>query len=130
MDRLKRWPFVYYWLPALLWMALIFAVSAQPNLPSVADSRLDTLFKKLAHMVEYAILTLLLWRALNARPRLIPPLWMAFICALFYAASDEFHQLFVPGRNGTVRDVLIDSIGIIATTIILWLKTHKQARTR
>lgn len=62
------------WLPLLLWMVIIFVLSAQPKLPSPPNSLLNLLLKKGAHMLEYAILMLLWWRALaggdkkSARP--------------------------------------------------------------
>ena len=49
-------------LPALVWMALIFAFSAQPDLPRVPRSLVDLLVKKAAHTAEYAILAVLILR--------------------------------------------------------------------
>ena len=71
------------------------------------------LLRKLAHVTEYAVLTLCWWRALRglgvaraaARSR-------SRSIALAYAATDEFHQTFVDGRHGTPVDVLIDAIGM------------------
>lgn len=52
---------------------------------------------------------------------------MAIILAIFYAMSDEFHQMFVPGRHASINDLLLDSLGIlIASTIyIITLKYRK-----
>lgn len=93
------------WLPLLAWMALIFYFSHQPkgSLPSYGVW--DLLIKKGAHMAAYAALALLARRAgLGRGP--------AAVLAVLYAASDEFHQTFIPGRNGTVADVLIDWVGV------------------
>jgi VanZ family protein len=43
-----------------------------------------------------------------------------------YACTDEFHQLFVPGRAGLITDVLIDSIGAVFITLILHLYMNRQ----
>jgi VanZ family protein len=116
-------------------MALIFVVSAQPQLPSVSSGLADTLIKKTAHALEYALLTVLLWRAfswrglllphaawrrLAGRQRLIRALVFAFVSSVLYAVSDEFHQTFVPGRNGRWMDVGIDSVGVVLATIGVW----------
>jgi len=91
-------------------MALIFWFSSQSNLPQQPS----------AHVGEYAILGLLLLRAFArgapiAAPR---PAMLAWIVAVLYAASDEFHQAFTPGRTPTPVDVLIDAAGV---TIALYL---------
>ncbi len=69
--------------------------------------------RKIAHLMEYAILLFLVQRTVRAT---WPVAWrwhflMSFIFAVLYAASDEWHQTFVFGRTGTVRDVFIDSLG-------------------
>ncbi|MFP3514028.1 VanZ family protein, partial [Peribacillus sp. SIMBA_075] len=48
-------------------------------------------------------------------------LWWAFAFSAFYAATDEVHQLFIPGRSGEARDVLIDSTGAAAGLTCYWL---------
>lgn len=97
------------WLPPIVWIALIFALSAQHgggHLPAA-----EVALRKLAHVAEYLVLTLLLVRALRrAGANAAVPAAMAG--ALAYAATDEWHQSFVPGRTATVRDVAIDGIGI------------------
>ena len=98
------------WLPALAWMALIFYLSSQPDLPGPPDPLWDLVFKKAAHFVTYAILAGLLARALAPRPGSAT---MALILTVLYAVSDEFHQSFVPGRMPTARDVAIDAAGAL-----------------
>jgi VanZ family protein len=100
-----------HWLPVVLWAALIFAVSSIPQLSSGLGTW-DLVLRKCAHVTEYAILGLLLVRALR---RELP----AFALGVLYAASDEFHQSFVRGRHGAPLDVAIDAIGVLIG-IILW----------
>ena len=54
-----------YWLPPLLWMGVIFFLSAQPTLPHHPDNLFDLILKKAGHAVEYGILAFLLWRTLS-----------------------------------------------------------------
>jgi VanZ family protein len=92
--------------PPLVLMAVIFALSAQPDLNSGLGTW-DTVLRKLAHMAEYGVLWLLWWRALGyGRP------WPAAAIVLAYAASDEYHQSLVEGRSGSPRDWLIDAAGV------------------
>ncbi len=93
------------WLPLLAWMALIFAFSHQPKNSLPSYGVWDLLVKKGAHIAAYAVLALL---ARRAGLSLVP----AAVLAALYAVSDEFHQTFIPGRNGTVADVLIDLVGV------------------
>lgn len=53
--------------------------------------------------------------------------WMTFLFTFLYACTDEFHQLFVPGRAGMFTDVLIDSSGALVLTILLWRCLKRQA---
>ncbi len=100
--------------PPLALMALIFLLSAQPDL-STGLGVWDLIGRKLVHATEYGILFGLWWRALGYRN----PIAAAAI-TIGYAATDELHQTFVHGRHGTPVDVLIDSIGVaIAARIAL-----------
>lgn len=100
------------WLPVAVWCGLIFFLSSIPDLQS--GLKQDFLLRKIAHMVEYAVLTALWLRA--HRPTFGPR--GAALCAaafsIAYAASDELHQTFVPGRSGQWTDVAIDSVGVAA----------------
>jgi VanZ family protein len=84
------------------------------------------LVRKGAHLTEYAIFALLLWRALRQSPRHELPPWdwslvkLALLLTALYAASDEFHQLFVPFREASVWDVLLDTTGGALALIALW----------
>lgn len=124
----ELWKTFFLWALVILWMALIFYVSSIPDLePGFRSEGANTLVSKVAHIIEYAILTILLARALRS---FLPSLsfqtilQIAFLIAYFYAASDEYHQLFVLGREGTFRDVMIDTIGI--TIIPLYFSKRKR----
>jgi VanZ family protein len=81
---------------------------------------------KLAHFGAYAVLGLLVARALPPRGRLP---WLAFLLGSLYGASDEFHQHFVPGRSVDVFDWVADSLGVIAGASIYrfwWSRRHAR----
>ena len=99
-------------------------------LPSLAPETVHTavvLVRKAAHVSEYAVLTVLVWRLVTEyRPAtggtyVWPNIWLTLIVVVLYAASDEFHQLFVRSREASVRDVLIDSSGAILALILIRL---------
>ena len=108
--RSRRDDFVRLWLPVLVWAALIFALSSIPSLGTGLGGW-DLVLRKLAHAAEYAVLAVLLRRALSAPA--------AFGLAVAYAVSDEIHQTFVRGREGHPRDVAIDALGA-AVGLIVW----------
>ncbi|MBM3133781.1 MAG: VanZ family protein [Chloroflexi bacterium] len=103
-------------------MGIIFVFSAQPSLPSLPFATADTILKKAAHFTEYAVLAALSARAFSAgRPLRRGDLWRALLLTLLYAASDEFHQSFVPGRTGRLGDWGIDALGAgLALLVIAW----------
>jgi VanZ family protein len=110
-------------LAPLALMALIFFLSAQPD-DGVDRGTLDLIMRKVGHATGYALLTVLWAWALRPVTRL--NVVVAATIALAYAASDEYHQTFVAGRSGTVRDVLIDAVGV-AIAIAL-LRYHRPLR--
>ena len=110
---------VRYWLPALCCMALIFFLSSLSGSSLSNFGSLDVFIKKGAHITEYAILYFLLFRAFQSLMVTRKALIVSAVIAVLYAISDEYHQTFVPLREGTVRDVLIDSIGIFLMYLIL-----------
>ena len=93
--------------PPIALMAVIFVLSAQPDLDSGLGPW-DTILRKGAHMAEFGLLWFLWWRALGHRS--IPA---AAAIAIGYAVTDELHQTFVEGRHGAPLDVLIDSAGVL-----------------
>ena len=105
--------------PPLALMALIYALSAQPDLNSGLGT-VDFVGRKFIHMTEYGLLFLLWLRALGWRS----PAAAAAI-AVAYSVTDEFHQTFVEGRHGTPVDVLIDSVGIaVAYGVWRWSRSR------
>lgn len=83
--------------------------------------------KKSAHILEYAILYFLLFRAVNkfnlkSKKKEIYNWLLPLVFCLLYAASDEFHQSFVPGRTSLARDVGFDFLGML---LVLWLLKNK-----
>jgi VanZ family protein len=104
-------------------MGVIFYFSAQT---STGDHPWwDVIIRKLGHVSGYALLTALWWwalRGVTARPLLI-----AFLIALAYACTDEFHQTFVHGRTGTPVDVGIDAIGMAIAALLIHLRPSAPA---
>ena len=108
--------------PPLALMALIFYLSAQPDL-GTGLGVWDTVLRKAAHMTEYGLLWLLWWRALGyGRP--VP----AVAITLAYAASDELHQHFVPGRHGTPVDWAIDAAGVGVAVLAVRIAQRRRGR--
>ena len=98
------------WAPVVLWAAVIFALSSVPDL-GTGLGLWDVLLRKLAHLVEYAILGALLFRAVRREPA-------ALVLGSLYAATDELHQAFVPGRVGSPVDWLLDTAGVAAGVLL------------
>jgi hypothetical protein len=110
-----------FWLPVLLWAAVIFTFS---NMKTHQASNIywqEFIVKKTAHLVEYSIFYILIYRAILNTTNFNKKKTAAFalIILVLYAISDEVHQSFTPGREPTIRDVLIDSTaGLLAWTAI------------
>lgn len=103
------------------WMAVIFALSAQPQLPHVIPSMLASVQDVLGHFAAYAVLGGLLHWALSGMGVKRPALW-ALLIVLLYALSDEFHQAFVPNRHPDPFDVATDVVGAGAALLLLNLR--------
>ncbi len=88
--------------------------------------------RKMAHMTEYGILGILfLGTMLFTQKAYGMRIFFAQLGTTLYAATDEFHQTFVPGRSGSVRDVLIDSAGcVIALGIFTWIRYWRRKRVQ
>ena len=147
-------PFLKYWLPVLIWMTLIFSASSDSHsyqhsagifepflrwlFPQMSQTQIETihhLIRKCGHLTEYAILALLLWRALHQSKNNLPP-WSwpkvggTLLIVFLYAASDEFHQSFVPTRTALVSDVFIDAAGGAIGLLALWIFPLAGNRSR
>jgi VanZ family protein len=111
-----------FWGPVILWMVVIFTFSSIPNLKT--DLREDYILRKIAHVLEFAILTFLLIQGLKQEKLNYKKVVLySLIFALFYALTDEYHQTFVEGRQGSFRDAGIDSIGILLTGLVWYIKS-------
>jgi VanZ family protein len=97
------------WLPVIAWAALIFALSSISDLGTGLGGW-DLALRKAAHVAEFAILGALLARALLGASRWWS--WLAWLAGAAYAATDELHQHFVPGRQASVLDIVIDAVGV------------------
>jgi VanZ family protein len=134
------------WLPVLIWMVLIFSASSDRGsfqhssriiaplvhwlFPTVSDARIHDVVvfvRKCAHVTEFAALAMLVWRALGAAADPRPGSWpwpramRTLLIVAVYAASDEFHQLFVPSREASVVDVMIDTSGAVLALLLVWV---------
>lgn len=117
--------FNFYWLPVYLYMGLIFYLSHRPasTLPQIR-------FDKLLHFLEYAVLGLLLARALKksySQSSLLLLSFTAFFIAAVYAGTDEFHQWFIYGRNLDFYDWLADSFGAaVSSFFAFFMRTDSK----
>ena len=147
---MRRW--LTIWLPIILWMGFIFAMSTRlggsdntsrlvepvlrwlfPRLSADGLEALHHWIRKSAHFTEYAVLGLLVFRALarsfpaGDRPgfRLAG---FALLISAAYAATDEFHQCFVAGRTPGLGDVLIDASGaaVALAAVLAWGKWGRR----
>jgi VanZ family protein len=114
---------VLQWLAVLLWMGAIFAISATPSIATPFEPTYDFTLKKLAHVTIYGILTVLLFNALRFHIRHKGhALLIAAVVAILYAFSDEWYQTFVPGHEGTLRDVAINAVGAVGMSV--WIRSR------
>jgi VanZ family protein len=117
-NNSSRVRFIKYWLPVTIYALLIFYLSSIPG------KEIPLLFAHqdvIAHIVEYAIFAILINRALkayNLRMVYARRLFWVFLLSFVYAVSDEFHQIFVPGRYASGLDLFIDAIGSFIGSLI------------
>jgi len=126
------------WLPLFLWMALMFfgstdLMSAEhtsriltpllrwwnPDISPAAIAQVHFFVRKAAHLTEYAILAVLLSRALRVW---VEKFWrrvaLTLAPAMIFAAADELHQSFVASRTASLGDVLLDCSGALLGLMI------------
>lgn len=121
----KIWKF---YLPPVLWAGLIFWNSSRPNvnIPKLGFQNVD----KIAHFGVYFILGYLIVRAITAEKTLKIG-WkknlLILLIGVLYAASDEFHQLFVPGRSADLADWIADLVGVILGHLA-FIRLQRQLR--
>jgi VanZ family protein len=137
---------IFKWTILIGWMVVIFVFSSQPAAISDEKSRfviylfnmlglnLDSAFgdlsnfivRKAGHLTEYFILSILAYNVLVEEFRVKTALLWAVIVVFLYACTDEFHQTFVPGREGAVRDVIIDTSGGTVASLCRYLYYHHR----
>jgi len=112
---------IYYWLPPIVWMVCIFYMSSQQKVNISDQVVVEFVTFKTLHMIEYALLFFLFYRAFNSLKILnqITVLFLALTSSLLYSASDEFHQLFTPTRQGRMRDIVFDLVGMLIMYTII-----------
>ncbi len=134
-------PFLRAWLPAILWAAVIFYFSTDgfsssatsryigplinwimPNLRLEYEQFVNFIIRKLAHLTEYFIFALFLYRGFGTGQEdtegNLRTVWLTLAAIFVYACSDELHQSFVPSRTANFHDSLIDFFG--GSCGILW----------
>ena len=142
---------VRYWLPVIVWVALMFIGSTDlmsaeqtsriigpllrwlnPDISAAAIAQIQFLVRKGAHVTEYAILAALLWRAFRHGSReqwkiSILASAVLFVCAVF-AASDEFHQSLTHSRTASPNDVMIDICGALIGSALCWMFARRTPK--
>jgi VanZ family protein len=135
---------IVYWSLLITWMIVICVMSNEPA--KISDSQsigvLDLFSKmgininvffgdlanfvvrKCAHFIEYMILALFVLNVLKLYFNMKQVIVITVTFVFLYACSDEIHQLFVPGREGAIRDVIIDTCGGITLVLIKLGKGH------
>ena len=130
------------YLPAIIWMIVIFYFSHQSASQSsdlsggvvamlidfiesnlsinINEDLFHMIVRKGAHFTEYFILAVFVMFGLTKNNVSKPFFKSVLICA-FYAMTDEFHQLFVDGRSGRVFDVFVDTLGASLGSFIYWI---------
>ncbi|MEI3336286.1 MAG: VanZ family protein [Clostridium sp.] len=142
--------YILRWTMLVLWMCFIFYMSSRSGSESQEQSDLvlsilnflglqlnesikniaSFIVRKTAHVTEYMILYILIFRVVTLYSNTKKSKLIALFCMVLYASTDEIHQLFVPGRSGMVRDVFIDSIGgIIGVGITFIYENIKKKKS-
>lgn len=125
---MSSWPTPLRWLPAAAMMVIIFLASSTPASRIPYFGEFDVLIKKGGHALGYGLLGLAYYFALPPRLSKGYRLAMAWLMAVLFALSDEYHQSFVEGRTSRVSDVTIDGIGAGLALSIGWLTPRIQGR--
>jgi VanZ family protein len=122
---------MWHWGPAIAVMAIIFLASATPGSELPKFGAWDLTAKKGGHMFGYALLSAAYLHAISRgggakRRQYI----LAVLLATLYAATDEFHQLYIPGRTASPMDVGVDAIGSLIGLGLWCLLRTRAARAK
>lgn len=98
----------------------VSSLGAEEFIHNIAE-KINHYIRKLAHFSAYLVLGVLVYNLLLCYFNSKKSILSALLICLLYAISDEIHQLFVPGRAGQIKDVLIDFSGTTLGVISVWL---------
>lgn len=148
-KRSMKNKFRLYLCLCILWMIVIFLFSAQNadessslsngiffqlaqlfHIPDTAMQTMTFLIRKAAHASEYGLLAILFYLLYGETKFMSYRYMCALLSAFLYACTDEFHQLFVPGRAGLMQDVLIDTSGACIALLLVYGFLHLQKSIR
>ncbi len=126
-SDLTKPPLAVRLVPVLAWMGLIFAFSSRRTLLRTPGLAPDVIAIA-GHFTVYAVLAALLWWALPSRS-LTPGqrAALAFVGAVAYGVSDEWHQSFVPGRDPALLDLGMDALGAATALMLVRLLSHERS---
>lgn len=113
---------IYWWGPVIAFAFLIFIIS---SLTISLEKDPFPLFDKVAHVSEYAIFAMLVFRALSGTLRRTDFLCIALLTVIIsvgYGLGDELHQYFVPVRHADARDILADGLGAVVAVTAMFFK--------
>lgn len=113
------------------WIVTIFNPNiTEENLKQSVEI-LQPIIRKLAHFTLYTIGGLLITiMFLQFKANIKQTKTMSFLLGTMYAVTDEIHQLFVPGRSGELRDVAIDSSGVLLGVVIVSLLVYIKGKIK
>jgi VanZ family protein len=112
-------------IPAIAWMALIFALSSQDGVPQPRGLS-SVMLPIVAHLALYGVLAILLLRVFQRGGRPTRSAMVAaVVAAALYGVTDEFHQSYVPGRDSSVFDLFVNTVGA-TIAVIVW--SHVRSR--
>ena len=124
-----------FWAPPIIWGILIYSGSSEQSISLSAVYWQDLVIHKLAHIIEYSILGILIYRALiHEKMSRRTAVMYAIIISLLYGISDEFHQKFplvapiVSIMTSLRRGLLVDTIGATSGILIVWKLLPKMPK--
>lgn len=135
---------IYIWFTVVLWAGVIWWISSIPRL-SLVETDWETIGRVISHMLAFGFLFLLTYRALLTTFKfrierlafwrskkeesedsqfvfIVETLLLiiAILMCVLYGVVDEYHQGFVEGREGTLRDLLLDVIGVLVFALVTY----------
>ena len=136
------------WVLMFSWMAFIFYMSHKPGDISTEQSDvivdfikrlslnidgeiISFIVRKTAHVTEYMILFFLIYWVVSLNFKFNKTKLVTFLIMVVYASTDEIHQTFIIGREGSIRDVCIDSLGgLIGIAVLIFINRYLSNRKK